>query len=184
MWGFVSDRLGRVRTMRLTLLLAGILTLSSALAWRPVSLGITRGLAGGFFGAAYPATLIYLGDTVPAASRQRVIARLMVGVALGTALASVGAGVLADVATWRAAFVITGVASLVLSRTLRRLPEPDLAQRPVAPAGSTARDPPLPDHPAGAGLRVRGGCGPARRTHPAATGNRAHRRNRPRLPAG
>lgn len=130
-WGFVSDRLGRVRTMRLTLLVAGILTLSSALAWGPVSLGITRGLAGGFFGAAYPATLIYLGDTVPAASRQPFIARLMVGVALGTALASVGAGVLADVATWRAAFVITGVASLVLSRTLRRLPEPDLAQRPV-----------------------------------------------------
>ncbi|MET0525884.1 MAG: MFS transporter [Nocardioides sp.] len=132
LWGFVSDRLGRVRTMRLTLLVAGILTLSSALAWGPVSLGITRGLAGGFFGAAYPATLIYLGDTVPAASRQPFIARLMVGVALGTALASVGAGVLADVATWRAAFVITGVASLVLSRTLRRLPEPELGRRPLS----------------------------------------------------
>jgi predicted MFS family arabinose efflux permease len=128
-WGSVSDRLGRIRTMRLTLLLAGIFTLSSALAWGPVSLGITRGLAGGFFGAAYPATLIYLGDTVPAASRQRFIARLMVGVALGTALASVGAGVLADVATWRAAFVITGIASLVLCWTLRRLPEPALERR-------------------------------------------------------
>lgn len=130
-WGSVSDRLGRVRTMRLTLLLAGIFTLSSALAWGPVSLGITRGLAGGFFGAAYPATLIYLGDTVPAATRQRFIARLMVGVALGTALASISGGVLADAATWRVAFVITGIASLVLCWTLRRLPEPALERRPT-----------------------------------------------------
>lgn len=130
-WGTVSDRLGRVRTMRLTLLLAGVLTLLSAMAWGPISLGIARGFTGGFFGAAYPSTLIYLGDTVPAASRQRFVARLMVGVALGTALASVGAGVLADVATWRAAFVVTGFASLILCWALRRLPEPELDRRPV-----------------------------------------------------
>ena len=132
-WGMVSDRLGRVRTMRLTLLLAGVLALVSAGAWSPLSLAISRGLAGGFFGAAYPSTLIYVGDTVAAGSRQRDIARLMVGVAAGTALASVGAGVLADVATWRAAFVITGVASLVLALwTLRSLPEPDATLRPTS----------------------------------------------------
>ena len=75
-----------------------------------------RGLAGGFFGAAYPATLIYLGDTVPAASaaarhrpadgRRRARHRRSL---------RVGAGLLADVAIWRAAFVVTGVASLVLA---------------------------------------------------------------------
>lgn len=130
LWGIVSDRLGRVRTMRLTLLGAGVLALLSAGAWSPLSLAVTRGLAGGFFAAAYPATLIYVGDTVAIGERQRDIARLMVGVATGTALASVGAGVLADVTTWRAAFVITGVASIVLAWTLRRLPEPDAAMRP------------------------------------------------------
>ena len=55
-WGLVSDRLGRVRTMRLTLLLAGLATLGSALSGTAVVLAVTRGLAGGFFGAAYPAT--------------------------------------------------------------------------------------------------------------------------------
>lgn len=123
-WGVVSDRLGRVRTMRLTLLLAGVCTIASAAVGSTAALGAARGLAGGFFGAAYPATLIYLGDTVPAAVRQRDIARLMVGVALGTALASVGAGALADVASWRATFVLTGLASLALVWALRRLPEP------------------------------------------------------------
>lgn len=131
-WGTVSDRLGRVRTMRMTLLLAGVFTLVSALSWSPLSLGVTRGLAGGFFGAAYPSSLIYLGDTVPAASRQRDIARLMVGVAMGTALASVGAGVLADAVSWRVAFVVTGIASLVMTWALRGLPEPTAHGRPAS----------------------------------------------------
>lgn len=128
-WGIVSDRLGRVRTMRWTLLLAGILALASGLAWSPLTLAVTRGLAGGMFGAAYPSSLIYIGDTVPASVRQRDIARLMVGVALGTALASVGSGVLADVWTWRATFGITGVSALVLAWLLHRLPEPPLPPR-------------------------------------------------------
>ncbi|ABL83975.1 MULTISPECIES: MFS transporter [unclassified Nocardioides] len=131
-WGTVSDRLGRVRTMRMTLLLAGVFTLVSALSWSPLSLGVTRGLAGGFFGAAYPSSLIYLGDTVPAPSRQRDIARLMVGVAMGTALASVGAGVLADAVSWRVAFVVTGIASLVMTWALRGLPEPTAHGRPAS----------------------------------------------------
>ena len=105
LWGAVSDRFGRVPTMRTTLLLAGIFGLASAAAWSPLALGVARGLTGGFFGAAYPSSLIYLGDTVPASRRQRDIARLMVGVALGTAAASVGAGALVDVASWRVAFV-------------------------------------------------------------------------------
>jgi len=128
-WGMVSDRVGRVRTMRWTLLLAGIFALASGLVWSPLALAVTRGLAGGMFGAAYPSSLIYIGDTVAASGRQRDIARLMVGVALGTAIASVGAGVLAELSTWRATFVITGVSTLLLAWLLRRLPEPVLAPR-------------------------------------------------------
>lgn len=125
LWGTVSDLLGRVQTMRLTLAIAGLLTIGSAFAVSPLSFGIMRGLAGGFFGAAYPSLLIYLGDTVPAAVRQRDIARLMVGVAVGTSLASAGAGALADSTTWRAAFVLTGLTSLALAVLLRGLPEPE-----------------------------------------------------------
>ena len=123
-WGMVSDKLGRVRTLRLTLLLAGVFTIASAFAWTPVLLGVARGIAGGFFGAVYPSTLIYLGDTVPLRVRQRDIARLMVGVAVGTSGALVGAVVVADLVTWRAAFVVTGVAALVLAAVLGRLPDP------------------------------------------------------------
>jgi len=123
-WGIVSDRLGRVHTMRLTLLAAGAMTIASAFAMTPLTLGVTRGLAGGFFGSAYPNSLIYLGDTVPAERRQVEVTRLMVGVALGTAAASIGAGAVAQVFTWRAAFVVTGVAALALVVALASLAEP------------------------------------------------------------
>ncbi len=141
-WGIVSDSLGRVRTMRLTLLLAAVMTILSAFAWSPLTVGVFRGMAGAFFGAAYPSSLIYLGDTVAVSRRQHQIAQLMVGVALGTALASLGAGVVAQVFTWRAAFVVTGVAALVMAVALRRLAEPvrQTARRhPLAPLGDAVR---------------------------------------------
>jgi predicted MFS family arabinose efflux permease len=124
-WGSVSDRFGRVSTMRATLLLAGLCSIASSAATTVPLLAVSRGLAGGLFGAAYPAALIYLGDTVRADRRQRDVARLMVGVALGTALASVGAGIVADVVTWRLMFVLTGAAAVVLAAVLGRLPEPE-----------------------------------------------------------
>lgn len=143
-WGMVSDSLRLVRTLRVTLLLSGITTAASAMAPSVVTLSVFRCLAGGFFGAAFPAALIYLGDTVPAARRQRQITRLMVGVALGTALASAGAGILAHVASWRLAFLVTGLAALSLSFRLRRLPEPTVTRSHrslVAPVLQVLRSP-------------------------------------------
>ena len=131
-WGVVSDRLGRVRTLRLSLLFAGLASAASALSVTIVQVGITRALAGAFFAAAVPASLIYVGDTVPGQRRQTEIAGLMTGVALGTAVASVGAGVLAQVVSWRVTFAVSAAFALVLVLVLRRLPEPDL-DRPAEP---------------------------------------------------
>lgn len=127
LWGFASDRYGRVAVLRGSLLVAGLLSLVSALAPTVLLLGVARGLAGGFFGAAYPSALIYLGDTVPPARRQQAITGLMVGVAVGTAVASAGAGALADLVSWRLPFVLTGTAALVLAVALSRLPEPEVS---------------------------------------------------------
>ena len=83
-----------------------------------------------------PASLIYVGDTVPGERRQTEITNLMTGVALGTAVASAGAGALAQAASWRYAFVISGrLRAGALVVLLRRLPEPAAN----APAGASAR---------------------------------------------
>jgi MFS family permease len=142
-WGMVSDRIGRVRTLRITLLLAALATAASATVHDVAGLTIARGLAGGLFGAAMPTCLIYVGDMVPSARRQQEVARLLVGVAVGTALAAAGAGVLAQVASWRLAFALTGACALVLCVLLRKLPEP--AGRPrqslLAPLRQVAATP-------------------------------------------
>ena len=144
LWGSVSDRIGRVATMRITLLLAGICSIASAASGTALLLGVSRALAGGLFGATYPAALIYIGDTVQAQVRQRDVARLMVGTALGTALASVGAGIVADVSSWRVMFVLTGVVAIALAAVLRALPEPEREHHGgsfLRPVGFVGRSP-------------------------------------------
>ena len=141
-WGLVSDRLGRVRTLRITLLLAACASAASAATSTITELGITRGLAGAFFSAAIPASLIYVGDTVPTGRRQSEVANLMTGVAIGTALASIGAAALAQAASWRITFLVSASFALVLVVLLGRLPEPVIdrpAEHIFAPIGRVLR---------------------------------------------
>ncbi|MFI5955937.1 MFS transporter [Cryptosporangium sp. NPDC051539] len=128
-WGIASDRFGLIRTMRVALCVASVATGVSALADGPLALALARGLAGACFSAAIPAGLVYLGDTVPAADRQREITNLMSGSALGIATGAAGAGLIAQALTWRAAFLVTGVAALLLVFVLRTLPPPGVSRR-------------------------------------------------------
>lgn len=123
-WGLFSDRLGLVRTLRLTLLLGAITTASSALAGSVLALTALRALAGACFSAAIPGTLVYVGDTVPAQRRQRDVTDLMAGVAVGTGVAAAAAGVVSEHLDWRVMFVATGAAAAALAVVLRGLAEP------------------------------------------------------------
>ena len=131
-WGLVSGRIGLVRTMRLTLAAAAVATMLSTLAWSVVTLAVARGLAGAFFAAAVPSTLVYVGDTVPSQHRQRDVTDLMVGVAVGTGIGAASAGIVADHLSWRLVFVVTGLAAASLAVALRGLAEPAV-DRPRGP---------------------------------------------------
>jgi MFS transporter, YNFM family, putative membrane transport protein len=128
-WAVVSDRLGRIRTMRLAFLLAAVTGVLSAVAPNLAVLLVARTLAGAAFAAAVPGALVYVGDTVPVARRQAALTDLMTGSALGMALSTLAAAVVGEVLHWRAAFAVTALAAAVLAWTLRRVPEPD---RPAA----------------------------------------------------
>ncbi|MCT2587697.1 MFS transporter [Actinophytocola gossypii] len=123
-WAMVSDRLGRVRTMRLALAAAAVFGLASAAVPGVGWLVVARGLTGACFAAAIPSALVYIGDTVPVKVRQAPLTDLMTSTAVGMSLATAGAGALADFTSWRVAFALTAVAAAVLAVVMRRLPEP------------------------------------------------------------
>jgi len=93
-WGMVSDRLGRVRVIRLSLFGVAVAGVLSALAPNLTVLIAARAFAGGLFAAVIPASLVYIGDTVAMGSRQKALADLMAASAVGTALATVLGGLL------------------------------------------------------------------------------------------
>src|SRR5918998_1188630 len=123
-WGMLSDRLGRVRVIRLTLFGAALAGLLSAAAPNLVFLVAARALAGGLFAAVIPASLVYVGDTVKIEYRQAALADLMAASAVGTALATVFGGLAAYLDAWRLAFAAPALAGVALAVLLTRLPEP------------------------------------------------------------
>jgi predicted MFS family arabinose efflux permease len=144
-WGMVSDRIGRVRVMRLALLGAAVAGVGSALAPNLLVLQVTRVIAGGCFAALQPTTLVYVGDVWPAEVRQRPLSDVLAASSFGIAVATAGAGLLADLVGWRAVPAITAAGGAALWVALRRLPEPDLrpACRVDASVQGPIRDTPL-----------------------------------------
>ncbi|WP_152346214.1 MFS transporter [Brevibacterium sp. CFH 10365] len=122
-WGVLSDRFGRVRLMRLTLIAAAIAGLASALAPGLITLIIARAFAGAFYGAIVPTSLTYVGDTVAEKHRQPALADLMAAIAIGTALATAASGLIADWLDWRIVFAVPAVLAVVCCFGLNGLRE-------------------------------------------------------------
>jgi YNFM family putative membrane transporter len=129
-WGMVSDRLGRVRTMRLALALAGLMGIVSACAPGLEVLLVARAVAGAAFAAAVPTAMVYVGDLVPIERRQGPLTDLMTGGAVGMAVSTLGAAAVGQYVHWRVAMGLTAVIALFLAHRLRLLPEPPHAGRP------------------------------------------------------
>ena len=127
-WGMVSDRIGRVRVMRIALLGAAVAGACSVVAPNLVALGLTRVVTGACFAGVIPTALVYVGDVWPAATRQRPVSEVLTASATGIAIATVGAGVVADLVGWRAVPGLSAAAAAALVVALRRLPEPERPQ--------------------------------------------------------
>ena len=143
-WGTLSDGLGRVRVIRLALVGVLVPGLLSAFAPNLTALIIGRAIAGGLFAAIIPASLVYIGDTVPMNLRQRALADQLATSAIATALATVAAGFAAYLGLWRVAFAAPVLASAVLGIfLLSRLPEPEreVGAGPLARLGLAVRKP-------------------------------------------
>jgi MFS family permease len=77
------------------------------------------------FAAVIPASLVYIGDTVPSDIRQKALSSQLAATGIATALSTVLAGVAAYSGLWRVAFAAPVVAAFVLGFVVSRLPEPE-----------------------------------------------------------
>jgi predicted MFS family arabinose efflux permease len=130
-WGFASDRVGRIRVIRISLAATAAACALSALAPNVDLLIGARILAGASVCAILPTALVYLGDVVPFNRRHAVIADVLAAVAVGTAAGSLGAGLFAHYLSWRLIFGVIAVLAAGVAVAMGRLPE----SNPPAPAG-------------------------------------------------
>ncbi len=138
-YGVLSDRVGRVRVMRLALLGMGLGNLAAAAAPSLSMLIAAKGATGAFAGGILPTSLVYVGDKVAFGRRQHVIANVLSAGAVGTVLASIGAGLLGRFSTWRLVFVIPGLLALGLAVLLSLLPESLGEERGAGPLTQVRR---------------------------------------------
>lgn len=143
-YGLLSDRIGRIRLMRVTCLATSATGLFSAFAPNLPLLIVGRALTGSLICSILPMALVYVGDRVPFHVRQRVIATLLTAVAVGTTAATLGAGLLAHYASWRIVFMLPALSALALSAALGWVPESMPDTGPSGPLETLSR---LGGHP-------------------------------------
>jgi MFS family permease len=141
-WGMLSDRFGRLPILRCALLAAALAGVLSALMPTLWPLIVVRTVTGGLFGGVIPASLTYIGDTIPVSRRQGALSDLMSALGVSTAVATVFSGVVAHFAGWRPVFALPAAAAGVVAILLRRLPEP--SETPESPESPETPETPGP----------------------------------------
>lgn len=113
-YGPLSDRVGAIRVMSVAaIVLAAVLAVTAFVPNLGALIGL-RFLAGAVAAAFFPLALATVGTLVPYADRQPVIATLLAAVALGQILGAAIGGIVADLLSWRAMFVIDAALAAVL----------------------------------------------------------------------
>ena len=119
--GPMGDRFGKLRVVSIASLAAAVASLACAFAGGLAQLVALRFFAGAACAALIPLSLAWIGDAVPYASRQRVLARFLTGSTIGIVFGQVGGGLLADTVGWRLSFVLPAAVLLAVAAALAAL---------------------------------------------------------------
>jgi MFS family permease len=123
-WGWLADRIGRVKVMCLTILVYSVFTALCGLAPGLLVFGIFRFLAGFGIGGEWAAGVSLLHESVPERVRVRYAGWLHTATPTGQILAA-GASLLYPILNWRGLFLL-GILPALLTIYLRRsIPEPE-----------------------------------------------------------
>lgn len=137
-YGPLGDRYGKLRVATLSLLGAAIGSIGCGFAHDLASLTAWRFFTALFASSPMSLGMAYIGDHVPLADRQPVIARFVIGSIVGQMIGPLVGGIFTDLLGWRETFVLIGVAFatvflVLLLRTSSQWPgsgQPDTSGNP------------------------------------------------------
>ena len=136
-YGPLGDRYGKLRMGTFSLFAAGLASLACALAPDIGSLAVLRFITAIFASSSTALGMAYIGDRVPMAERQPVIARFIAGTITGQSLGPLVGGLFTDLLGWRGTLVFLGmvfvtVSGILLARTRTQWSE----EVPLSSAGN------------------------------------------------
>jgi MFS family permease len=146
-FGIMGDRVGRARTMLLTILVYSLFTGLSALAWDVWSFAFFRFLTGLGVGGEFAVGIALVAEVMPDRARPHALGWLQTLSAVGNITAALiniflgvaeGEGLLGDYEPWRIMFIIGALPALLAILVRSRLKEPERWQHAVA-AGVAAQ---------------------------------------------
>ena len=117
-YGPLGDRFGKLRVVTLSLFGAAAGSAGCALAQDLGSLTALRFLTALFASSPVSLGMAYIGDQVPIAERQPVIARFVAGTIIGQTLGPLVGGFFTDLLGWRGTFLFLGAAFAAVSSIL------------------------------------------------------------------
>ena len=122
--GPLADRHGRKTFVVLSTLVFGLLSLATAWAWSIESLIALRFLTGLGLGGAMPNTVALGVEYFPKSKKNFITSSVWVGFSIGAAVAGFAAAGLLKIGDWRTAFMVGGIAPILLAIVLAfALPE-------------------------------------------------------------
>jgi len=117
-YGGAGDRLGKVRLIAITTLLSAIGSLACALASSLWALTAARFATAAVACAIIPLSFAWIGDVIPYAKRQPVLARFISGQIMGMIFGQIAGGILGDSLGWRWVFGILAIGYVVAGLAL------------------------------------------------------------------
>jgi MFS family permease len=130
-FGVIADRVGRVRTLNITIAIFSICSLGAATAQSVVQLAIWRALLGLGMGGEWAAGGVLVAETLPSELRNKATALMQSTWAIGAILAAGLAGLVLDVLplgdnAWRWLFAAGGLPALLILWQRRGVEEPEV----------------------------------------------------------
>jgi MFS family permease len=145
--GYISDRIGRVRTLQFTILWFSFFSLVCAFVQNFDQLLIARTILGLGFGGEWAAGAVLMGEAIRPQYRGRAVGSVQSGWAVGWGLAVLSQAILfslmpAEIA-WRWMFAIGALPALLTFYLRRYVAEPDIAAETRVKQAASGDQPPL-----------------------------------------